>query len=52
MGWELVPVTFHMQHPGGAGGHTRNREGLVSIRIGRHARQRGERRGRIAIRVV
>lgn len=52
MGWELVPVTFHMQHPGGAGGHTRNREGLVSIRIGRHARQRGERRVRIVIRVV
>lgn len=42
MGWELVPVTFHMQHSGGAGGHARNRRGLVSIRIGRHARQRGE----------
>lgn len=42
MGRELVPVTFHMQHSGGAGGHARNRGGLVSIRIGRHARQRGE----------
>lgn len=31
-----------MQHSGGAGGHARNRGGLVSIRIGRHARQRGE----------
>lgn len=42
LGWGLVAVTFHMQHSGGAGGHAGDRGGLVSIRIGRHARRRGE----------
>lgn len=55
MGLELVPVTFHMQHPGGASGHTRDRGGLISIRFGHHARQKGERRKRrvrITIRYI